>query len=65
MSKRKGGINTQSVHAGTAPDPQYGAVSVPIYQSSTFAFETADQGAARFQGEEDGYIYLRPVPGRR
>ncbi len=59
MSTRKGGINTQSVHAGTAPDPQYGAVSVPIYQSSTFAFETADQGAARFQGEEDGYIYSR------
>jgi methionine-gamma-lyase len=36
-----------------------GAVSVPIYQSSTFAFTSAEQGAARFAGEESGYIYTR------
>lgn len=59
MSKGKGGFNTQSVHAGCRPDPLFGGVSVPIFQSSTFAFESVDQGAARFRGDEEGYIYTR------
>ena len=46
-------------HAGQHPDPLFGGVSVPIYQSSTFAFKSAEQGAARFQGKEEGYIYAR------
>ncbi|MEJ2343652.1 MAG: aminotransferase class I/II-fold pyridoxal phosphate-dependent enzyme, partial [Gemmatimonadales bacterium] len=32
---------------------------MPIYQSSTFAFESVEQGAARFRGEESGFIYTR------
>ncbi len=59
MKAKKRGINTQSVHAGASPDPQYGAVSVPIYQSSTFVFDSVDQGARRFSGDEDGFIYTR------
>ncbi|MCP4660563.1 MAG: PLP-dependent transferase [bacterium] len=59
MQEKKGGLYTQSVHAGCHPDPLYGAVSVPIYQSSTFAFESVEQGAARFKGTEEGYIYTR------
>jgi methionine-gamma-lyase len=35
------------------------SVSTPIYQSSTFAFESAEQGARIFAGEEEGYIYTR------
>lgn len=31
----------------------------PIYQTSTFVFDSAEQGARRFQGEEEGYIYSR------
>ena len=31
----------------------------PIYQTSTFAFKNAQQGANRFAGKEDGYIYTR------
>ena len=50
---------TRVVHAGPEPDPVYGGVSVPIYQSSTFAFESAEQGAARFAGREKGFIYTR------
>jgi methionine-gamma-lyase len=50
---------TDVIHAGQAPDPATGAVSVPIYQSSTFAFTSAEQGAARFAGEDGGYIYTR------
>jgi len=48
-----------TVHAGLDPLSVQGAVSVPIYQSSTFAFESADQGAGRFAGTESGYIYTR------
>jgi len=50
---------TSVIHAGQHPDPVFGGVSVPIYQSSTFAFKNAEQGAARFAGEEKGYIYTR------
>jgi len=50
---------TAVIHAGQHPDPLFGGVSVPIYQSSTFAFKSAEHGAALFQGTEDGYIYTR------
>ncbi len=40
-------------------DKEYGAVATPIYQTSTFQFVDAEQGAARFSGEEAGYIYTR------
>ncbi len=52
-------IDTQCVHAGTEPDPTFGAVVTPIYQSSTFVFQTPEEGAARFAGEDPGYIYTR------
>ena len=53
------GPNTRIVHAGHRPDPQTGAVSTPIYQTSTFAFRDADEGAARFAGTDKGYKYTR------
>jgi len=59
MKEKKQGFNTQSVHAGCHPDPLYGSLSTPIYQTSTFAFESVEQGAARFAGKEKGYIYTR------
>jgi len=52
-------LDTQVTHAGTNPDKTYGAVAPPIYQTSTFKFSSADQGAKRFLGEEPGYIYTR------
>jgi methionine-gamma-lyase len=52
------GINSKLVHGGYHPDAT-GAVNVPIYQSSTFAFKNAAHGAALFAGEEEGYIYTR------
>lgn len=58
MKTRELGINSQLVHGTYHPDAT-GAVNVPIYQSSTFAFRDARQGAARFAGEEEGYIYTR------
>ena len=54
------GRHTQIIHAGNHVDPATGAVSTPIYQSSTFAFKNADHGAASFRGDpEGGYIYTR------
>ena len=50
---------TRIIHAGQHPDPATGAVSTPIYQTSTFAFRNADEGAARFQGRDPGYKYTR------
>jgi methionine-gamma-lyase len=50
---------TSAIHPHGTHHAQYGEVSVPIYQSSTFAFDDADQGAARFAGAEPGYIYTR------
>ncbi|HGZ0736352.1 TPA: PLP-dependent aspartate aminotransferase family protein, partial [Escherichia coli] len=47
------------VHAGQQADPLTGALSTPIYQTSTFVFDSAAQGAARFALEEEGYIYSR------
>jgi methionine-gamma-lyase len=59
MQEEHPGFDTEAVHAGSEPDPRFGAVSVPIYQTSTFAFESVDQGAGRFAGTEGGYIYTR------
>jgi methionine-gamma-lyase len=51
--------STQAIHVGTLERPVYGEVSVPIFQTSTFAFPSAEEGAARFSGEKSGYIYTR------
>lgn len=59
MSKRGNGPNTKAIHGGMAPEKHHGAVSVPIYQTSTFAFPTAEEGAARFAGASIGPIYTR------
>ena len=56
--KSSQGIHTRLVHAGFHGDPS-GAVTVPIYQTSTFAFRNAEHGAALFAGADDGYIYTR------
>lgn len=49
---------TLCIHAGKTKQP-YGALSTPLYQTSTFVFDNAEQGAARFAGDEAGYIYTR------
>jgi methionine-gamma-lyase len=58
MNTKDLGINTKMIHAGHKADPT-GAVNVPIYQSSTFAFRNADHGADLFAGKEEGFIYTR------
>src|SRR5438093_11433898 len=53
---RRGGregmrFETKAIHAGQEPEPAYGAVSVPIYQTSTYAQEAV--------GKHRGYDYAR------
>ena len=52
-------IETQAIHAGRINDEQFGSLATPLYQTSTFIFENAQQGADRFAGEAEGYIYSR------
>ncbi len=54
----KRGMMTRIIHAGQHIDPATGAVSTPIYQTSTFAFKDADHGAACFGGAP-GFKYTR------
>jgi methionine-gamma-lyase len=56
LSKMK--FSTRAVHAGYKKN-EYGALATPIYQTSTFIFDSAEQGGRRFALEEDGYIYTR------
>ena len=51
--------STKAIHAGAPHNARYGEVSIPIYQTSTFSFPNAEEGAARFGGTCDGYIYTR------
>jgi methionine-gamma-lyase len=51
--------STKAIHAGGLEHSIYGEISVPIFQSSTFIFPSAADGAARFAGEQSGYIYSR------
>ncbi len=52
------GFSTRAVHAGYRKN-EMGALATPIYQTSTFIFDNAEQGGRRFAGEEKGYIYSR------
>jgi methionine-gamma-lyase len=53
------GRATSAIYQGGLGGPIYGEVSVPIFQTSTFAFPSAEAGADRFSGKEPGYIYTR------
>lgn len=52
------GFGSAAIHAGHSKDPLY-AHQTPIYASSTYVYDTAEQGMRRFSGEEDGFIYSR------
>lgn len=51
--------DTLLIHAGYDPNLYDGSLTPPLFQTSTFTFQTAEQGERRFSGEEDGYIYSR------
>lgn len=51
--------DTLALHAGTPVDPVTGARALPIYLSTSFVFQDADQAAARFDLERNGHVYSR------
>ena len=51
-------LESKCVHSGVA-EYEHGPVVPPIYQTSTFKFESADHGGSLFAGKQKGYIYSR------
>ncbi len=56
---RPQGLSTRAIHLGYDPAEHEGALTPPIFMTSTFAFETAEAGSEMFRGERAGYIYGR------
>lgn len=52
-------IGTKALHAGQIPDPATGSRAVPIYQTSSYAFNSSEHAARLFALEEPGNIYTR------
>ncbi|MGG1687366.1 methionine gamma-lyase [Pseudalkalibacillus sp. NRS-1564] len=52
-------FETKTIHDGYESKSHHNSLASPIYQTSTFTFETAEAGERRFAGEEPGYIYSR------
>lgn len=52
------GFSTKAIHGGNKKN-DVGSAITPIYQTSTFIFDTAEQGGRIFSGDESGYRYTR------
>ena len=52
-------FETLIIHAGQEPDKACGSLATPIYQTSTFCFETVEEGAAKFANQIPGFVYSR------
>ncbi|MGB8240246.1 MAG: methionine gamma-lyase [Azonexus sp.] len=53
------GFSTRAIHHAYDPYAGHGSLNPPLYLSSTYAFPTVEDGAARFAGEQAGYVYSR------
>jgi methionine-gamma-lyase len=58
MEGKNLGFSSRQIHVGKVKNAA-GALCTPIYQTSTFEFDSVEQGGARFAGKEPGYIYTR------
>lgn len=59
MSQRKLKFDTLQVHAGQTPDPATGSRAVPIYQTTSYVFDSTEHAANLFSLKEPGNIYTR------
>ncbi len=59
MKKHSLAFETRAIHHGYNPHQHHGALNPPVHFSATYAFETVQQGAAAFAGEQPHYIYSR------
>ncbi len=56
---RRAGFSTRAIHHAYDPYAGTGDLNPPIHVSSTYTFPTVEDGAARFAGEQAGYVYSR------
>ena len=56
---QKAAFSTRAIHYGYDSSSANGALTPPIYMTSTFAFDSVEQGGERFAGEAEGPIYSR------
>ncbi len=59
MSDRHFGIETLCLHAGQLPDPVTGSRAQPIYQTTSYVFDSADHAASLFNLQTFGNVYSR------
>jgi O-acetylhomoserine (thiol)-lyase len=59
MADRKFGFDTLCLHAGQIPDAATGARALPIYQTTSFVFDSADHAASLFNLQTFGNVYSR------
>lgn len=59
MVKKYNKFETAVIHEGYDEKEMLGSLAVPLFQTSTYVFDSAEQGERRFAGEEEGYIYSR------
>ena len=59
MPDRKFGFDTLCLHAGQIPDAATGARALPIYQTTSFVFDSADHAASLFNLQTFGNVYSR------
>src|SRR4029450_8216987 len=59
MTDRKFGFDTLCLHAGQIPDAATGARALPIYQTTSFVFDSADHAASLFNLQTFGNVYSR------
>jgi O-acetylhomoserine (thiol)-lyase len=59
MPDRKYGFDTLCLHAGHIPDSATGARALPIYQTTSFVFDSADHAASLFNLQTFGNVYSR------
>ncbi len=59
MADRNWGFRTRALHAGGQPDPTTGARAVPIYQTTSYVFDSADDAANLFALQKYGNVYTR------
>ncbi len=51
--------DTVALHSGYAPEPQHGSRAVPVYQTTSYVFNSVSEGSSLFNVEQGGHIYSR------
>jgi O-acetylhomoserine (thiol)-lyase len=59
MADRRFQPETLAIHAGQIPDAETGARALPIYQTTSFVFDSADHAASLFNLQTFGNVYSR------